>query len=329
MEPLVSVIVPLYNCGQYIKKCVKSILEQTYNNIQVIVVNDGSSDNSDEVMQQLAEENENILYIVQENQGVAQARNIALRKAKGKYILFVDADDYLDRSYISNLVDCAEKLNAELVVSGYTMEYEKGNKKVVIVPKEYYKIENEIWVYRISSTGGRLYSKEFWDKYNLEFIQEKGARAEDVPIALFANAMANNIGVIPNAGYNYLQHSGSAMNNKEKKVIFLFPYIAFKEMYEKVMEATPNNSKYFYDLGILKFLAQFEFVIYRYVDRNEKQKFRQYILTVLQDDLLLMIEEWKVMRKKVELPVWHKAAIQLFVWKYHKIYKLKADRGKK
>lgn len=329
MKPLISIIVPLYNCGQYIKKCINSILEQTYKNLQIVVINDGSSDDSDKIMQQFVEKNPQIQYIMQENQGVAKARNTALEIAKGKYILFVDADDYLDRSYIDNLVDCAEKLNAELVVSGYTMEYENRHKKVSVIPKEYRRMENEIWVYRLSATWGRLYSKDFLDKYHLVFIQEEGARAEDVPIALFANAMARNIGIIPTAEYHYVQHDGSAMNNKEKQVPFLFPYIAFKKMYKRVAKISPKNSKCFYDLGILKFLAQFEFVIYRYADKNEKERFTRYVYNILQDDFFIMIKEWKAMRKRVELPVRHKIAIQLFISKYSRLYKIRADKGMK
>mgnify|MGYP002423577197 CR=1 FL=1 len=327
MESLISVIIPLYNCEQYIEKCIKSILSQTYQNIEIIVVNDGSLDGSNRIMGQFVKKHSNIRYICQDNHGVAEARNVAIRKAKGKYILFVDADDYIDRNYVKNLVICAEKLNSEMVVSGFTVISKKGNRKLPVIPKSYTKIEDEIWVYRISAAWGRLYSKDFWDKYNLNFIHEDEARAEDVPIALFANAMANNIGIVNEAGYYYVQRVGSAMNNKEKKVKFLFPYIAFKKMYEQIAETTPNNSKIFYNLGVLKFLTQFEFGIYKYADSTEKERFAEYILTVIADDFLSMVSEWKLIRNKVELPILHKIAIQLFVIKYSILYKKRIIKG--
>lgn len=320
MKPLVSVIVPLYNCEKYIEKCMASLLEQSYDHIEIIVVNDGSTDNSDEIMQQFIRPDLGIRYVRQANHGVAHARNTALKMATGKYILFVDADDYVGIHYVEDMVVCAEQNHSDLVISGFTMEEENNGKRTSLIPECYERLKNEIWAYRLSACCGRMYRKEFWDKYHLRFIQEKGARAEDVPITLFANAMAKNIAVVPNAEYYYVQHMGSAMHGKEKKVVFLFPYAAFRAMYEKTAGSTTNNSKIFFDMGVLKFLAQFEFVIYRRAERAEKRKFASYVLQLLQDDFTGIVESWKQIRKKCGLPFMHKSAIDLFVLKYRMLY---------
>lgn len=320
MKPLVSVIVPLYNCEKYIEKCMASLLEQSYDHIKIIVVNDGSTDNSDEIMQQFIRPDLGIRYVRQANHGVAHARNTALKMATGKYILFVDADDYVGIHYVRDMVQVAEQNQSDLVISGFTMEEENGGKRTYLIPKDYIRLENEVWAYRLSACCGRIYRKGFWDKYHLEFIQERGARAEDVPITLFANVMAKNIAIVSNAEYYYVQHMDSAMHGKGKKVIFLFPYAAFQKMYEKVMKITPYNSTAFFDMGVLKFLAQFEFVIYRRAEQAEKKRFKDYVVNLLQDDYVRIVENWKQIRRKCGLPIVHKAAIDLFVLKYRVLY---------
>lgn len=320
MKPLVSVIVPLYNCEKYISKCMTSLLKQSYEHIEIIVVNDGSTDNSDALMQQFIRQDAGIRYVSQSNHGVSHARNTALQMATGKYILFVDADDYVGIHYVKDMVECAERNHSDLVICGFTMEEENDGKRTSLIPGDYKRFENEAWAYRLSACWGRMYRREFWDRYHLEFIQEKGARAEDVPITLFANAIAENIAIVPNAEYYYVQHMDSAMHGKGKKVIFLFPYAAFQVMYEKVMKITPYNSRAFFDMGILKFLAQFDSVIYRRAGYDEKKKFTAYVMRLLQKDYACMVESWKQVRRKCGLPLTYQAAISLFVLKYRMLY---------
>lgn len=321
MKTLVSVIVPLYNCEKYIKKCILSLTKQSYEHIEIIVINDGSTDNSDMIMKQFVGWDSRVRYASQSNHGVAHARNVALQMAIGNYLLFVDADDYVGVNYIRDMVYCAERNHSDLIISGFTMEEENSEKKSILLPECYERFTNEVWAYCLSACCGRLYRKEFWDNYHLKFIQEKGARAEDVPITLFANAMAQNIAVVPSAEYYYVQHTGSAMHGKGKKVAFLFPYIAFQEMYEKIMKIKPYNSEAFLDMGILKFLAQFEFVIYRQAEQAEKRKFTDYVMRMLRDDYGRIVVNWKQIRRNRGLSFMHKAAIDMFVLRYKILYR--------
>ena len=312
-KPLVSVIIPVYNCQLYIEKCIRSLLSQEYEEIEIITVDDGSTDESADVIKKIQTESSRIRYFYQDNSGPGRARNKAITEAKGKYLLFVDADDYVSRDYIADMVECAEKNNAELTIAGYTLVYEDKDNEKKVVPEKYERNVSEEWAYRISSCWARLYLKEFWYKNNLAFHEDREARAEDVPIVLYSNVMAKNISIVKNPGYYYYQHQGSAMNNIKKKVIFGFPYQAFEEMYRKVKSSAVENSMEFFDFGILKFLAHFEFVIYRKVDKIEKEHFRQYIFHLLGKDLKYILLSWKRIRTSIELPMLHKFAIQLFV----------------
>lgn len=101
---LVSIIIPVYNCEKYLDKCLGSVIAQSYRKLEIIVINDGSKDNSGQIIQEYADNYANILPINQTNSGVSAARNNGIEKASGEYLLFVDGDDYLEAEYVKKLV---------------------------------------------------------------------------------------------------------------------------------------------------------------------------------------------------------------------------------
>lgn len=129
-NPLVTIVIPAYNVELYIKKCVVSCLNQTYKNVEIIVVNDGSKDDT---LNQLSEFNDKITIINQENMGVSYSRNIGINNAKGKFICFVDGDDYLDEKYVEIMVYLANKYSTDMVIStkAFTHLGEKQEKKCI------------------------------------------------------------------------------------------------------------------------------------------------------------------------------------------------------
>lgn len=98
MEPLLSIIVPIYNVEQYLERCIESIINQTYKNLEIILVDDGSKDNSGTIADTYASKDNRIKVIHKENGGLSDARNHGLDQAKGKYIIFIDSDDFIDSS---------------------------------------------------------------------------------------------------------------------------------------------------------------------------------------------------------------------------------------
>ena len=114
-NPLISVIVPIFNVGQYLRECLDSVFNQTYKNIEVIAVNDGSTDNSYNILMEYSRKYDNIKIISQENKGQAAARNKGIEQASGKYVHFLDSDDYLDPVTYENLVGKMEKYNLDLI----------------------------------------------------------------------------------------------------------------------------------------------------------------------------------------------------------------------
>lgn len=132
----VSIIIPVYNSADYLEECIKSVLNQTYDNYEVIIVDDGSKDNSSQIYKEYAKKNKNIRLFYQENSGVSVARNKGLEIANGKYIMFLDADDWIEKDYINKMVNIIEKENADLVQCNfYYAREEKLEKRKHIIPK--------------------------------------------------------------------------------------------------------------------------------------------------------------------------------------------------
>lgn len=120
----ISIIVPAYNVEKYIEQCLRSLMNQSYKNLEILVVNDGSKDRTAEIIKQLVEEDARILFIDQENKGVAVARNVALEKVSSDFVMFVDSDDWLDFGTCEYVLNEAIKENADVVMFGYIREFE-------------------------------------------------------------------------------------------------------------------------------------------------------------------------------------------------------------
>ena len=127
-DRLVSIIVPVYNVEKYLSKCIEILINQTYTNIEILLINDGSTDNSKKICEQFKEKDSRIKLINKENGGLSDARNKGLQEAIGKYIAFVDSDDYVEKNYIETLYSLITKFNSEIAIADFRVI--KGAKKI-------------------------------------------------------------------------------------------------------------------------------------------------------------------------------------------------------
>lgn len=127
-KDLISIIIPVYNVEEYLDKCLESVINQTYNNIEIILVDDGSTDNSGKICDKYEEKDSRVKVIHKENGGQSEARNIALDEVRGKYVAFVDSDDYIKKDYIEYLYNLILKYECKMSICAYYIETEKGNK---------------------------------------------------------------------------------------------------------------------------------------------------------------------------------------------------------
>lgn len=119
MNAFVSVIIPIYNPGRALRKCLASVVSQSYSDIEIILINDGSTDGSDSVCKEFASKDNRIIYINQENAGVSAARNKGIDVSTGEYLCFIDSDDYADPDYVQSMVDAVSKSHADIVIQGF------------------------------------------------------------------------------------------------------------------------------------------------------------------------------------------------------------------
>lgn len=135
-EPLISIIIPCYNYGNFLPDAVRSVSGQTYSNWECIIVDDGSTDNSGKIAEELAKEDPRIFYHHKPNGGLSSARNCGIDKAKGEYIGFLDADDLFDKEKLAKQKECFDKNPKADIVYGKAMFFEKDNKDVLYFNKE-------------------------------------------------------------------------------------------------------------------------------------------------------------------------------------------------
>ena len=132
---MVTVIVPVYNTERYLDQCLKSIAEQTYEDLEIILINDGSTDGSAELCKKWAKADPRICLIDKENEGQGAARSQGIEMAKGRYILFVDSDDYLERNLIERIYGLMEKEHAEVCIFSYREVTETKKREVPLLVK--------------------------------------------------------------------------------------------------------------------------------------------------------------------------------------------------
>ncbi|WP_139422928.1 glycosyltransferase family 2 protein [Chryseobacterium mulctrae] len=130
MNPLISIIVPIYKVEKYLEKCVESLLSQEYSNIEIFLVNDGSPDNCGSICNHFAQIDNRVIVIHKENGGLSDARNAALSLVKGEYITFIDSDDFVESTYISNLFNLIHKYQSDIAVSLFKFVIE-GERQIV------------------------------------------------------------------------------------------------------------------------------------------------------------------------------------------------------
>ena len=206
-----SIIVTVYNLEKFVEKCIDSILAQTFKDFELIIINDGSSDNSDKIIKKYISD-KRIKYYKKENTGIADTRNYGIYKASGKYVLFVDGDDYVKSDLLEKLNDTLSKKEVDLVVMGCVVI----KNDVILEDEHHLEYENRLLSDEIDEIVTRkymdppwkyCYNLKFWKKH--KFMYAKGRTNEDLGLIPFIMYYANNITSLDYNGYYYVQHQSS------------------------------------------------------------------------------------------------------------------------
>lgn len=248
-SPSVSVIIPVYNVEKYLEKCVESVLNQDFSDYEIILIDDGSVDNSGVIADKLAENNSKITVIHQKNMGQGGARNTGIQKAAGEYLLFVDSDDCIKENTLSFLYDTAKKNNSDMVLFGMDFVDESGKSVNSLVPCGN-GIKNlsgrELMLALINDTyaADKLYRRSLFVDNNIEFLNR--VWYEDFGVIMMISLFAEKITLTDKILYYYLQRDNSTMHikNTDKNEDMLTVVSAVSDFYKK------NNAfeKYYNEL---------------------------------------------------------------------------------
>ena len=259
-----SVIIPVYNGEKTLKRCIESVLKQKDEDIEIIIINDGSTDASDKIVQEYKEKNPKIIsYYQKKNTGVADTRNYGIKKAKGKYILFLDADDYLD-IHLYGLVKQYMEKDIDLIKFKLQREDEKGNIIETVNGPVFENKTGEEGFEELYATDVLLDSpcvyvmkKDIFIKNKLEF--KVGTEHEDFGLMPFVIVLAKRMISINFYGYHYVQVEGSITRNdsyektkkKAKDALKQYDEALMKIDRYKLNKKIAETLKIYYTNGIL------------------------------------------------------------------------------
>lgn len=252
MKFKISIIVPIYNAEKYVLKCVESIMKQTYANFELLLVDDGSCDKSLEICKLLEKRDSRINLIQQNNSGVSSARNAGINAANGEYVMFIDADDYIDETFLESALYIAEKYEIDFYISGIKMEIWNNNTILksydyTITKSERYTVKSLLDAWRIeypqvclNGSWCKLYSKAIIDNYNIRF-DEALERDEDTYFNLDFLKFANNIYFDKRIFHHYRRINNSPLFNNFCEEIYFVQDKIYTEMKNLMQEMNWYN----------------------------------------------------------------------------------------
>ena len=305
---LISIVVPIYNMEKYLDKCINSIINQTYKNIEIILVDDGSTDKSSKIINKYKKLDKRIKAYYKKNGGLSDARNYGIDKATGEYIGFIDSDDYIEKNMYETLYNNIIKYNADISVVGFNVVYESTDIKNRV---EYQEVTDKLEIYNRKEAfdllfdankfgnfaWNKLYKKELFK--NIKYPLCK--KMEDLGTTYKLVEISNKIVYEPLKLYNYFQRSGSIMNNKDLKFmkdIYLLSYERF--IY--------YDNKYGFNIDNHNNMISTLLFIYSYVEDEDK----------LYKDILKRVHLLKIIKY-----LNNKEKIKIFILKLnHKLFKL-------
>lgn len=283
MMELVSVVVPIYNVEQYLDRCIQSIQSQTYENLEIVLVDDGSPDNCGKICDQYASKDQRIRVIHKENGGLSDARNAGVKIVTGKYLLFIDSDDFVAEDLVQKTVESAELNHSDIVLFDYQRLESNDTIEVCsisgIPENQSFSLEDYPEVlFKSISAWNKLFSREFYMNSEIQF--PVGYYYEDLgssPKYLFA---AKRITYVKEPFYNYVIREGSIMSaaKEEKNYHDRCKMIEAVKAYYRQKEA---YDKYIKELEFLTlFHAYFipaKEILFRKGDKSYIDKFKDFV----------------------------------------------------
>ena len=275
----ISIIVPCFNNEKYIKRCLDSLINQTLKDIDIIVVDDGSTDNSANIIKNFVDNR--IRYFLKKNEGIAAVRNFGLSKVESKYFGFLDSDDYCDPETYETLVNEIKKKDNDLVVCGFLWEYENASNKNYIQIEGPYKPGKEMMTGLFATLWNKVYKTSFIKSLNYKFID--GYRYEDASFLYKMCPHISEISFVNKPFFHYTQRKGSitrTYNEKVKDMVFIFNDLYNYYQKNNFFEQYKNELEYIF---IRFFLGNSFLRASKIKDKNDKKQTLNMSWNILDD----------------------------------------------
>lgn len=307
-----SFIVPVYNTEKYLKKCLDSLVNQKYKDFEIIIVNDGSTDNSINIINDYSKKYKNIIVIDQKNGGLSHARNEGVKKARGEYILFVDSDDYVETKLLSEIDKKIEGL--DLLRFQILTEDENYNKIKSYEESEFSNLDGYNAIKKITEytfiepAWCYVYNKEFYLKNKFKFT--KGVYHEDFGLIPYVIYKANKVSSINYIGYHYIQRSGSIMNDEDYNKTLKKAYDML-ELYKDLRTKRINNLKGNKDDYFLSYISNCTIVKAKSLNKKDQKDYLNELKKInVYDDVLVNTISRKIKKliMKISLSMYLKVA---------------------
>ena len=297
--PKVSVIVPVYNVEKYLGACLLSLKNQTLKDIEIICINDGSTDNSFSILEEFAKKDHRFIVVDQENGGRSVARNVGLKKASSPYIMFCDSDDIFDESMCERMVKVMEQYETDVAVCGIAIKYETHS-EIKDSDDAYYRlkffgrtfIDDNIIRKTDASVCNKIFRKDLIKKYQLEFPEK--LNNEDYYFYNAYMSIAKTCYFLNRKLYKYIRHEGSIMSDNFSKNIYSPDHLLIAK---KLFEFYKKNNyiERHTDLFWMQFADSFWFSY-----NHSARKHRKDIQKIAKEFILKNYDEYTPTNKKVK-----------------------------
>lgn len=218
--PKVSIIVPVYNSEKYLEKCLDSLINQTLKDIEIICINDGSKDSSEDILKKYFKNDKRIKIITKENEGLSAARNDGLKVASGEYIGFVDSDDWVDLDFYEKLYNAAIKYNSEVACANIMRAGKNIEKHKLKYDKENFYTDNKLKLKAADVPSqnyvwNKIYKRKSLINTGVQFIT--GKAYEDIPWSIQVISKLNGLVTVPDCNYYYRRTKNSIRLSRKKQ----------------------------------------------------------------------------------------------------------------
>lgn len=262
----ITIIVPVYNVESYIKEAIKSVINQSYENIEILLIDDGSTDASGRICDEYSKKDSRVITIHQNNMGLSGARNTGLKNATGEYIMFLDSDDTFELDACEKMLNYIEETNADYIIANYSnMDedgtiwdnpvfdkniYKKFKLSIADYDKSFYIMNSGVW--------NKMFRKSYLDSLNIGFVE--GVPAEDAIFTTLCFMKSKNVFYLPEKVYNYRLRAAGSISSSCSKKYFSGINKAYRIIYNNFKEnGYLEYYRYFYAKSV-------NYILFKFID---------------------------------------------------------------